>query len=409
MAGNEEIKDLNRKKVFIDLNYLNPDTSFVYPIYSSEGDKLLNKREVLSQTIIDDIIEKHGSKVYYYFSDYESGLIPEILLGRAVSQTKELVDESLYRGKFSKDAFDKSEELVDEILEDLSDRELTAVNLLKDMKRHDDYLYYHAVNVGILSALLVRKRRKYSRNEIKYVVLGAYLSDLGKVKIDKNLLNKPDKLTPEELITMKMHPQMGYEMLKQIDGIDPIVFQTVLFHHERYDEKGYYSLPYDSLPTSPKVVAICDTYDALTSPKPYRQGYSSYEALKIIVNMIDQKFERQLVADFINSMGSLLNHNQNFYRKGDFCILNTSEIAVITDIGSSDVLKPRVMVFAKYVKSNGRLAMKFYQNPIEVNLLKDANRLLQNIIVNQTVVDAVRNKLVSKKMLVDYLYNPIES
>ncbi len=397
-----------KKKVFIDLNYLKPDTTFVYPIYADDGKKLLNKRELLTGDLIKRIIEKYGSKVFYYYSDYENGLIPEMLLGRAFAKTKELIDESIYRGKFSKEAFQKSEELVDEILEELSDRELSAVNLLKDMKKHDDYLYYHAVNVGILSALLVKKRRKYSRNEIKYVVLGAYLSDLGKVKIDRGLLNKPEKLTPEEFITMKMHPQFGYEMLKSIDGIDPIVFQTVLFHHERLDEKGYYSLPYDSLPSSPKVVSICDTYDALTSPKPYRQSYSSHEALKIILNLTDQKFERALVSDFINSMGILLNHSQNFYRKGDFCILNTHEIAVVTEQGVSDVLKPRVMVFAKYVKENGRLSMRFFQNPIEVDLLVDPNRLLQNIVVNQKVIDAIRERLVSKKMLVDYLYNPID-
>ncbi len=398
----------SKKKVVIDLNYLQPDTTFVYPLYSPQGEKILEKKQVLTETLIKDIIKKNGSRVFYYFKDYEAGLIPEILLGKAFSDTRDMIKNSIRNGKLSQGAFDKSEELVEEILSEISDKELSAINLLKDMKKYDNYLYAHAVNVGILSALLVKKLRKYSRNEIKYVVLGAYLADLGKIKIDDEILNKPTKLSEKEILTMQRHPQIGYDMLKNLQGIDPIVFQTVLFHHERFDDEGYYSLPYESLPSSPKIVAICDTYDALTTMKPYRQSYSPAEALKIMVNLIDYKFDRKLVSDFINHMGKSLNHCQNFYRKGDFCILSTSEIALITVPGSVDLLKPRVMIFASYEKKE-KVTMRFFDNPIEVNLMVDLNRELQNIITNQVSINAIRKKLLSKKMLVDYLYSGISN
>ncbi len=397
--------DVNlNNKVFIDLNYLQADTTFVYPLYTPRGEKVLEKKQVLTESLIKDIIKRNGARVFYYISDYESGMISEMLLGRAFSDTKKTIDESIRDGKLSQDAFDKSEDLVEELISEISAKELSAINLLKDMKEHDDYLYSHAVNVGVLSSLLAKKSRKYSRNEIKYVVLGAYLSDLGKVKIDNKILNKPDKLSEKELIAIKMHPQLGYDMLKGLEGIDPIVFQTVLFHHERYDDQGYYSLPYETLPTSPKIVAICDTYDALITPKPYRQEYSPNEALKIIENLIDQKFDRELVSDFINYMGKMLNRSQNFYRKGDFCILTTSEIALITAPGVGDLLKPKVMVFARYEKKE-KLTMQFLSNPIAVDLSIDISRKLKNIITNQVSIQAIRNRLVAKKMLVDYLYS----
>ena len=396
------------KKVTVNLDYLMPDTSFVYPLYSEDGEKLLEEREILTSFRIKSIRERYGNKIYYSLPDDESGIIPEYLAAKALGKTKEVFDEMNYLDKLSPEAYKKSAELIDEILEHLSSTELKAIRLLKDVKNFDDYLYYHSINVGMLTALLVKKRRKYSAGEIKHVVLGAYLCDLGKIKLEKSLLSKPGKLSSDELVKIKLHPQLGYNILKDLDDIDPIVLQTILFHHERYDDEGYYGLPYESLPSSPKIVSICDTYDALTSPRPYRQAYSTSEALKLIVNLIDQKFERSMVGDFLNSMASLLNNSQTFYKKGDFCILNTNELALISNIGAKDVLKPGVIVFARYQKEGEKLSMKFYQHPIEVDLMNDINRYLNNLIVNKKVVDAVREKLVDRRMLLDYLYVPID-
>jgi hypothetical protein len=129
--------------------------------------------------------------------------------------------------------------------------------------------------------------------------------------------------------------------------------------------------------------------------------------MKLIVNSIDTRFDRQLVSDFINSMGFNLNNFQSFYRKGDFCILNTNEIAIITDLGSRDLLKPKVMVFSKYVKTGPKVAINYYNHPIEVDLMKDLNRNLSNIVVNQKFIDAIRTRLIEKRSLVDYLFTTL--
>lgn len=400
-------ENINRRKVEIDLDYLMPDTSFIYPIYSPDGEKLLNEREVLTQSKINSIREKYGNKVYYAPSEKDTGIIPSYVYDRALNQTKSVLNDIIITNKFTKETYIKSEQIIEDILSELNSREITAINLLKNMKSYDEYLYYHSINVGLLSALLVKKRRKYKGNEIKSVVLGAYLSDLGKIKIDKSLLYKPDRLSEDELMEMKLHPQMGYNIIKSLDGIDPIVLQTILFHHERFDDEGYYSLPYESLPTSPKIVSICDMYDALTTPKPYRQAYSSSEAMKLIVNSVDKQFDREIVSDFVNLMGALLNNSQAFYRKGDFCILNTGEISLVSEINPRDMMKPRMMVFAKFEESGVKASLRFYQHPIEVDLAKDMNRKLSTIIMHQKLIDAIRNKLKEKRMLVDYLYMTI--
>lgn len=398
---------VNRRKVEIDLDYIMPDTSFIYPLYSSDGEKLLNEREILTTGKIKSIREKYGNKVYYAPTEKDKGIIPSYVYDKALNQTKNVLDDIIITSKFTRETYRKSEQIIDEILSELNSREITAINLLKNMKSYDEYLYFHSINVGLLSALLVKKRKKYKGDEIKSVVLGAYLSDLGKIKINKSLLYKPDKLNDEEQLEMKLHPQMGYNIIKSLEGIDPIVLQTILFHHERFDDEGYYNLPYESLPTSPKIVSICDMYDALTTPKPYRQAYSPSEAIKLIVNSVDKQFDREIVSDFVNLMGTLLNNSQAFYRKGDFCILNTGEISLVSEINPRDMMKPKMMVFAKFEESGVKASLRFYQHPIEVDLVKDMNRKLSTIIMHQKLIDAIRNKLKEKRMLVDYLYMTI--
>jgi len=393
-----------KKRVEIDLDYIMPDTVFVYPIFSSLGEKLLNEREVLTSGKIKSIKEKCGSKVYYSLPEKESGILPDHVFTKAINKTKDVMQEVLHTDKFTKDAYKKSEELISEILEQLNSREISAINLLKDIKNFDEYLYYHAINVGMLTALLAKKRRKYSPDEIKNIVLGAYLSDLGKIKIEKSLLNKTEKLNDEDLMKIRLHPQLGYNIVKTIETINPIVLQTILFHHEQYNDEGYYNLPYESLPSSPKLVSICDMYDALTSPRPYRHAFSPSEAMKLILNSTEKKYDRDMVSDFLNIMGSLLNNSQFFYRKGDFCILNTNEVCLVSETLSIDVMKPKVIVFAKYDYSGSKATMRFYDHPIEVDLRKDINRKLESIIMHQKLIEAIRKRLVDRKSLIDYLY-----
>ena len=398
------VKNFEKKRVIIDLDYIMPDTSFVYPIYSSEGEKLLNEREVLTAQKIKMIKEKCGSKVYYSPNERESRLMSDYVYTKVFNKTKEVMDAVLYTDKFTRDGYKKSEELVLDLLEALNSKEVEAISLLKDIKNFDEYLYYHSINVGLLTALMVRRKRKFNKDETKNIVLGAYLADLGKVKLEKTVLDKPDKLSEDEMMEMHLHPQIGYNIVKSLEDINPIVLQTILFHHEQFDDEGYYSLPYETLPSSPKIVSICDMYDALTSPRPFRQPYSPSESMKIILNSTDKKFDRELVSDFLNGMGSLLNNSQFFYRKGDFCILNTNEVALISDISKMDIMKPKVMIFARYDYSGEKATIRFYENPIEVDLMKDLNRKLDSIIMHRKLIDAITKRLVEKKTLIDFLY-----
>lgn len=394
----------NRKKVLINLDYIIPNKTFVYPIYSFDGEKLLEKNEVLTAQKIKIIIEKYGSTVYYFASDAAS--TPEFnkIYNSFVTKTKNMFENIAQNESVTVDDYKSSEEMVSGLIEDLDNKSITIADIAHDIENFDDYIFYHSVNTCLLTAMVLKWKRKYSRNDIENIALGAFFSDLGMLKLEREILNKPDKLNKDEFLKVRSHPHEGYNILKTINNINPIVLQTVLFHHEQFDDEGYYAIPYETLPYPPKIVSICNMYDALTSPRPYRQPYSSAIAIKRIVNSINSKFDYKLVSDFMNCVGLILNNSQLFYRRGDFCILNTREICLISEIPAADIMRPKVIVFARYDYSGNNVTTKFYDNPIEIDLTKDTNRRLDSLVIRQDLIDVLRNKLIDRKTLVDYLY-----
>jgi hypothetical protein len=249
------------------------------------------------------------------------------------------------------------------------------------------------VNVGTLAALFAQKMGTFSDEEIKYITLGAYLIDIGLIKVDPQLLKKEGAYTITDIQQIKRHPQLGYELLKDFTDLNPLVLQTVLLHHERYNNRGYYCLPYENLPLAPKIASICDIYDACTTKRPYRDAYSSDQTLRVMLNSINRSFEHRLITDFIGFLWPLINQGTQIYRKNDFCILSSNEIAVVRDVSSLDILKPRVSVFCRFKIINKKTEFSFYKRQVEVDLKNEPERTLTKIITERRHIDYLRQKM----------------
>ncbi|MBN2038856.1 MAG: HD domain-containing protein [Spirochaetes bacterium] len=386
------------KKVSINLNYLRPYSNLVFSLYSIGGEKILNEYTLLTPKIIEFMKNEYGNIVFAY-ETRRKGIISEKNLTMAVDTSRTIVEEINKSKKITKATYREAEKVVDSIITDLDSAEIEAINLLQNLKFYEEYSFQHSVNVGILAAIFARLKGTFSKEEIKFLTLGAYLLDIGLTRIEKKLLLKKDKYTPVDMQKMKQHPQFGYEILKNIPGIHPIVLQTLLFHHEKHNYKGYYSLPYDLLPLPPKIVSICDIYDALTSPRPYRNSVSPTNALKFLVNSIDIHFDYDLISDFVNKIGPLLNNAQSFYTKGDFCALSTKELAMIMDFNLDDYMRPKVMVFCKFAQKQGNLKVWFYDSPVYTDLAEDKGRYLTRVIDNKKHINIIRAKLIQKGMI----------
>lgn len=139
----------------------------------------------------------------------------------------------------------------------------------------------------------------FSRREQERIHTAGHLHDIGKIGIPDNVLLKPGRLNNEEYDIIKLHPQIGYDILQKVTIFRPIA-GIVLHHHERWDGCGYPGgLQGEDIPLGARIIAIADAYDAMTSARSYRQRISSEQAIAEIKRCAGTQFDPALVKIFL--------------------------------------------------------------------------------------------------------------
>jgi HD-GYP domain-containing protein (c-di-GMP phosphodiesterase class II) len=176
----------------------------------------------------------------------------------------------------------------------------TAHNMLL-ITSHDFYTYTHSVNVGIYSIMLAKELFLHSDDhDLEELGAGFFLHDLGKVNVDPAIINKPGRLTDEEMNQMRTHPYQGYKILKEADELSEECEYIVLQHHERYDGKGYPKrLKGDEIHIYGRICCLADVFDALTAERSYKKPMSKFDALKLMRDEMQDFFSRDLLEPFI--------------------------------------------------------------------------------------------------------------
>lgn len=161
----------------------------------------------------------------------------------------------------------------------------------------DEYTCGHSQRVEEYAVRIAREMH-LSRSRIDNLQVAALLHDVGKIGIDESILNKPAKLTTEERRVIEKHPQISVDILKEV-ALPQIVFQIILHHHERYDGRGYPSgIGGDALPIEVYILGVADTYDAITSTRPYSYSSSPERARQIIEEESGGQFHPLVVEAF---------------------------------------------------------------------------------------------------------------
>jgi HD-GYP domain-containing protein (c-di-GMP phosphodiesterase class II) len=120
--------------------------------------------------------------------------------------------------------------------------------------------------------------------EINNLRFGSILHDIGKINIAENILRKEGSLTDEEWAEIRKHPEMGAELVKGIHYLDPAL-PVILYHHERWNGSGYpYGLKEEKIPVSARIVAIADSFDAMTTERPYRKELTPEQAFNEVIS-----------------------------------------------------------------------------------------------------------------------------
>lgn len=163
------------------------------------------------------------------------------------------------------------------------------------------YTVGHSLRVADYS-LLVGEEMGFSRQELFMLRLGALLHDLGKVNVSEETLNKSEGLTEEEWEQIKAHPKTGAEIIKNVNFFKDLV-PVVYHHHEYYNGRGYPGeLAGADIPVQSRIIAVADAYEAMTSTRPYRKGYSHHDAVSRLKEGKGWQFDPDVVDCFIKSI-----------------------------------------------------------------------------------------------------------
>lgn len=210
----------------------------------------------------------------------------------------------------------------------LRKRELQKQNIVNDLRdllfgtigaicealdEKDKYTIGHSRRVTTYS-LLIGNEMGLTQSQMQKIKLAGLLHDIGKIGTPERILNKPGRLTDEEFAIIKEHPQRGAEIIRNLKQLGEVI-EWVRCHHERYDGRGYPDkIAGDDIPMGAAILAVADTYDAMTSDRSYRKGLPHEVALGEIKKCTGSQFNPLVGEAFVRiekELEKMLNHKDN--------------------------------------------------------------------------------------------------
>jgi HD-GYP domain-containing protein (c-di-GMP phosphodiesterase class II) len=207
---------------------------------------------------------------------------------------------------------------------------------LNDISAVDEYTFTHSVSTTVYS-LLIAKQLNYSKSMMEKLAAGTMLHDMGKILLDKKIINKTGTLTPEEFEHVKLHTTLGYDALKKCINLTELSRIISLYHHERMDGSGYPTgTPAGELHEFTRIVAIADVYDALITDRCYRRKWSSILAVNYLIEHAETKFDLKLVSVFVKQIA--------IYPYGSMVRLSNNAVGIVKEQNKNFPLRPVVRI-----------------------------------------------------------------
>jgi HD-GYP domain-containing protein (c-di-GMP phosphodiesterase class II) len=203
-------------------------------------------------------------------------------------------------------AFNSMTDQLERYVEDLrraaaENRELfigTVKALATAIDNKDPYTRGHSERVSRFS-VAIAQRMNLTEDEIEKLRISALLHDVGKIGIDDSILKKPAALTPEEFEIMKQHPQRGYRIMSQIPAMKEFL-PGMYMHHEAVDGSGYpQGLKGDEIPMQARIISVADTFDAMTTERPYQQAMKIEDAVARIERLVGIRYDERVVSALV--------------------------------------------------------------------------------------------------------------
>jgi len=286
-----------------------------------------------------------------------------------VLETKKMVDEIIQEIVENRIIIENLEDYspVNNVVDELITNE-RIFNNVESIRNYDEYTFIHCVNVCVMSTIMGLALR-YNKVNLTELGVGALLHDIGKVRITKEVLNKPGKLTDEERKEIEKHTEYTYQILRERNDISYLSALIAYEHHERFDGLGYpLGLTGESIHEYAKIVAVADVYDALVTDRCYRPRMYSYQAAEIINASSGTHFAPCVVKAFMD--------NIVIYPVGSPVELNNGARGVVLKTNKQIPARPVVLIF--YDQDGNHL-----NAPRKIDLTQNLTLFITKVFTNQ--------------------------
>lgn len=340
-------------------------------IYNEDGLVLLNEHIELTSRLLDRL-KKNGIDFVYIEDPRTDDIEIKELISDETKQTamktirtsfRRLMEEPDRKSTYNHYLGKEFRNVMKLIIEDMSKNE-DAMIMLTQMNQTDYYLYQHSLNVCIYSATL-GIASGYSEDQLMVLGLGSLLHDIGKVKVPLDILNKPSKLSDEEMDLVKSHAEWGYQILKEEPNIPLVSAHCAFQHHERWNGSGYpRGIEGADIHDFARIIGIVDSYDAMTTHRSYRRTLLPHQAMEILFTGSGTLYEQEKIALFRDKVA--------IYPLGITVGLSTGETGVVVDINSKAPHRPIIRVIQDpYGKD--------VHAPYEIDLSKHLNLMISSV------------------------------
>ncbi len=257
----------------------------------------------------------------------------------AVDGTRGLVLRTVQTGR---PALQLARRIVQPIVDSVLKNEFSIVGLTA-LKDHDEYTYAHCVNVSVLS-ISIGQKLGLPRAALANLGVAALMHDLGKLLVPAEVLQKPGRLTPEEMDLVRPHPLHGVRMISRLRGLMPLTLdcmRVAFQHHMNIDHSGYPQVPGGGgQAVFSRIVTVADLFDALTSHRAYRtRPYTGFEALRVLVNRRRQHLDPGATWALVRTVG--------FYPAGTAMITESDHVVLSVSPNPADLGRPYCRVLLR--------------------------------------------------------------
>lgn len=260
-----------------------------------DGDSKVKLREIEALFIEDEEYEKYKLYAQKHLKNIAKNKdIPfsdkaDIVYAKA----SEVMDE-LFHNPDALGNMQKSQAIVDGFVSLVLQDEATLASIMK-IAAHDYYTHTHSINVSIYT-LSLAKFIGLKDKDLEDIGMSSMMHDLGKSKVDWEIINKNGKLTDAEFESMKKHPASGYDIALKMGISDKRILAGIRSHHEKLDGLGYPDgLKDKQISLFPRIIAVCDVFDALTTKRSYKAAMTSFEAISIMKKHMSTHLDMRLV------------------------------------------------------------------------------------------------------------------